>query len=327
MIRVSVLLDRLLNHFSWSAMFLALMLVAFNVAGFQLVEAAEESAVAPKTVQGTPEDTTLTAQVVWARTIAIDERGVPRMPNPYPMQINLDLTGEGVNNICAFGLLTVKNAAVKGGKLKFVAVLPDVDLSKSVFPYTPAKSAKRKDDADLENEKFRHPLETLRVPLRFEPPTKGQSKIDAVEGSVKLITAGAATSVVLEDLVKLAQRPTDPVLKDANLKLSISKDERGRDQFVLAGGKGTYVGKAHMVEKVGNGTSRQPFRPIVEKGQAVQGFSPSDTDRLDRMTIEVKVFSKIQEKVVTFKFVDLPLPAADSKPTEKELRREILGIN
>jgi hypothetical protein len=114
--------------------------------------------------------------------------------------------------------------------------------------------------------------------------------------------------------------PKDPVLKKANINLRPSKAPNANyEVLTLTGGKGTFLWTAAATEAVAGGKSQSTFRRANVNGQSVQ-FWDVETFKRDAK-IEVTVHRGVKEKTISFKFVDIPLPAAALKPTEQELKR------
>lgn len=261
--------------------------------------------VASEKADGIPEGTTLEASASWSPFPSVTPDG----KSSTPVQILLDLKGDGIGQVCGYGMVTVKPAVLQGGGT--------LRTSKTESPGLPnlTKSMAAYDPASLDA--FEHPEGTLRIVVPIDPPAADGKSLEALEGTFKYVTFSDSEEFAIEEASKAAKRPLmDPGLKAAGVKLLVSRGPLG-ETLTLSCGKGFFLGKATaVVPDAPNGLSHF-FVPDVDKGQPVQKLNPIDQSGKfpETMQIQFKVYREAKEHTATFKFGKMPLPAFASQPT------------
>jgi zinc-ribbon domain len=268
----------------------------------------ETDAVEAEKAEGLPEGVALSVKSSWSEFPLFGSDGKAS----HPIQIMLDVKGEGIGGICGYGQITTKSMSIaEGGVLKMAksTMFGVPDPAKSIVPY---------DSADPLN--FDHPEGALRIVFSVDPPTGAATAITSLEGTFKYLTSEESEEFTIDDAPKTALRPlSDPKLKAAGVKLLYAKPSGvGRESLTLVCGKTAFLGKAGATnpgDPNANGVTVY-FNPEVEKNQFVQRLHPFDQSGKfpEKLQVKFKLFSNIKEHTVSFKFANVPLPRPDSMP-------------
>ena len=261
--------------------------------------AGETETVEATTVEGLPDGMTLTARTAWASAPANpNDGGTSSM-----IEVLIDVTGEGLDTICAATGITSKTSKLDaGGSLKKSKrlILGGIDPQKTFLPF------------DVENPvPMEHPAQTLRVRLVVEPPTNDATKIDVFEGSFKFLTIGETQSLTIENAPQRAKRPlAEPEFKAGGVKLR--RGDAGSVPETLR----IECGKTHALGRATGTPGNVASKTEVEKGATVQRLYCTETDGKfpEDFQIDFKLYTDVKEQVVTFRFENVPLPTQESKP-------------
>lgn len=255
--------------------------------------------------EGIPDQTTLSASTSWSSFPSSGPDGTAI----FPIQLLLEIKGDGINQVCGYGQVSIKSAVLKGGgtlKPSRVDAIGLPNVTKVIVPF----------DSSSSNvvQQIDHPEGTLRMTIPFEPPAMEGGSMDSMEGTFKYVTYGDAEEFVIAEAPKTAKRPlTDPGLKAAGVKLLMSKGPAG-EQMTLSCGKGNFLGVAGASVENSTDGLVQFFAPELEKGQLVQKLYADAGKFPDDLQIQVKVFRDVKEQTAKFKFTNLVMPTPESKP-------------
>ena len=262
--------------------------------------------VAAEKADGLPDGVTLEASTAWSPFPSMSPDG----KSSTPVQILLDLKGDGIGQICGYGMVALKPAVLQGGGT--------LRSSRSEAPGSPnlTKAMAGFDPASADG--FEHPEGTLRITVAVDPPAADGKSLEAVEGTFKYVTFSDSEEFTIEEASKAAKRPlSDPGLKAAGVKLLVSRGPVG-ETLTLSCGKGFYLGKASgVIPDAPNGLTHF-FLPDTDKGQPVQKLHPIDQSGKfpENMQIQFKVYREVKEHTATFKVGKMALPAFAAKPSE-----------
>ncbi len=270
----------------------------------------ETEPVSAELATGIPDGTTLTASTSWGRlpTFTADGKTV------FPMQVMLDLKGDALAGICAFGQVSIKAGSLAGGgtlKVSKTEILGRPNAVKSLVPFDAAEPSLSE-----------HPEETLRITFAVDGASDKETTIAALEGTFKIVTSDEAEEFTIDEAPKAAKRPlTEPGLKAAGVKLVKSSGLLG-ENLTLSCAKGFLLGKAKATNPDDANAAGVPmfFTPEIEKNQPVQKLNAFTQDQKfpEKLQIQVKVHKGVKEQTVTFKFADVPLPSPATKPKVPE---------
>ena len=259
----------------------------------------ETESVEASTVEGLPEGLTLTAKAAWS--------SLPATPTPdgkltETIEILIDVTGDDLESICAATGVTSKTLTIGSSSLKkSKRTLPGgVDAQKTFLAF----------DADnsLPGE---HPPETLRVRLAVDAPQNLPAKIDVLEGSFKILTAGKSQELTIENVPQRAKTPlNEPEFKAGGVKLIRGPKDVVPQTLKLQCGEDFSLGRVR-------GTPGDVLSfTEVEKGATIQRIYANQPDGKfpEEFEIAFKLHSDLKEQKVTFRFENVPLPTAETKP-------------
>ena len=258
--------------------------------------------------EGLPNGLTLSARTSWSDFPSASADG----KQSFPVQLMFDVSGASLNTYCAIGQVSMKTMSLEGGstlKTSKNAVTFGADPLKGLVPY------------DSEDKlSFEHPAGSMRIRFSVDPPAATATKITALEGTFQLLTFGAASDFTISDAPKKALRAlADPDLKAAGVKLLLNKPllgGAGAESLTLSCGKAHFLGKA-TASSPGNAAGvTNVFLPEIDKGQTVlrlQGFDQGGK-LSEKLEVKFKLFRDVKEQTVSFRFENVPLPTADSKP-------------
>jgi zinc-ribbon domain len=259
----------------------------------------ETESVEASMVEGLAEELTLTAKTAWST--------LPALPTTdgkvtETIEILLDLKGDGLDSICAATGVTSKTLTIGSGSLKKSKRTPPggIDAQKTFLAFD--------EDTSLPGE---HPPETLRVRLAVDVPQNLPTKIDVLEGSFKIMTAGNSQELSVENVPQRAKTPlNDPEFKAGGVKLIRGPKDVFPQTLKLQCGEDFYVGRVR-----GTPGDVVSFTE-VEKGVTIQRIYANQPDGKfpDEFEIAFKLHTDLKEQKVTFRFENVPLPAAETKP-------------
>ena len=259
----------------------------------------ETESVEPATVDGLPDGLKLTAKAAWSIL------PVPPAPDGKvtgTIEILIDVTGDDVDTIIAATGASAKTLTIDGGTLKkSKRTLPGgVDVQKTFLAFDAEHSLPAE-----------HPPETLRVRLAVDAPTNIPTKIDVLEGSFKIMTAGKLQELTIENAPQKAKSPlNDPEFKAAGIKLIRSPKDVIPQRLKLQCDKDHYLGRVR-------GTPGDVLSLTeVEKGVTIQRIYANQADGKfpDEFEIAFQLHTDLKEQTVTFRFENVPLPTAETKP-------------
>ena len=90
----------------------------------------------------------------------------------------------------------------------------------------------------------------------------------------------------------------------------------GAESLTLSCGKAHFLGKATASSPGTAAGVTNVFLPEIDKGQTVlrlQGFDQGGKFS-EKLEVKFKLFRDVKEQTVSFRFENVPLPTADSKP-------------
>jgi hypothetical protein len=259
----------------------------------------ETESVEATTVEGLPEGLTLTAKAAWSTLPVVS---APDGKVTETIEILIDVTGDDIDSICAATGVSSKVLTIGSGSLKkSKRTLPGgIDAQKTFLAFD--------SDNSLPGE---HPPETLRVRLAVDAPASLPTKIDVLEGSFKIITAGNSQELTIENVPQRAKTPlNDPDFKAAGVKLIRSPKDVIPQSLKLQCDKDHYLGRVRGIP--GDVLSLTE----VEKGVTIQRIYANQADGKfpEDFEIAFKLHSDLKEQTVTFRFENVPLPTAETKP-------------
>ena len=280
----------------------------------------ESEPVAATMVEGLPEGLTLTARTAWSLP-AVGIAGLPGAANPAAnrnsdsdspavstetstetIEILIDVSGEGLENICAATGITTKTTKLnRAGTLKkSKKPLPGgIDGQKTFLPF----------DQD-EIRPLEHPPATLRVRLIVEAPTNGATQIDLLEGSFKILTAANSNELTVENVPQTAKQPLKGAeFKAGGVKLIRGPKDANPETLKLECGKDHFLGRVQgSPDDVSSVTE-------IDKGNTVQRLYAKQADGKfpEDFEIRFKLHTDVAEQTVTFRIENLPLPSPESK--------------
>ncbi|HEY4263127.1 MAG TPA: hypothetical protein VGM98_23395 [Schlesneria sp.] len=251
--------------------------------------------------EGLPEGLTLSATASWSHFPTLSAGQKPS----HSMQLIFDLKGDNLREVCGYGQITLKTMTSGGGgtlKVSKTQSRVHANVVKMIVPFALDEAV----DWD-------HPDGTLRMIVLVDQSGAAANSVTAVEGTFKLLTAEDVEEFMIEEAPKTAKRPlTDPSLKAAGMKLVKSNDQSG-EVLTLSCGKGFFLGRftarnqAPGVELIS--------RAELEKSQTVQKLDLGMNAKFaPDLSLEGKVFKGVKENTVTFKFAEVALPDANSRP-------------
>ncbi len=272
----------------------------------EMKKPGETEAVDAVKAEGLPDGITLSVKTSWSEFPNFGADGKESLP----VELMLDAKGEGLNTICAFGQVTAKTVTLDGGgslKTAKSTMMFGPDPLKSMVPFEAG-----------DNFGFEHPEGTMRVKFSVDPPTGTAAKITALEGTFKYLTSEKSDEFTIDEVAKKALKPlADPELKAAGVKLLLTKGSNvGGETLTLSCGKGHFLGKAGISDPDDANGVTQLFHSEVDKGQAVyriQAFDQSGKFS-EKLQVKFKLYRDVKEHTVSFRFENVPLPTADSKP-------------
>ena len=258
----------------------------------------ETDSVEASTVEGLPEGLTLTAKAAWSTTPVAP---TPDAKGTATIEVLIDVTGDNLDSICAATGISSKTLTIDGGTLK---------KSKRTLPG--GVDAKTFLAFDAENSlPGEHPPDTLRVRLAVDAPTTLPTKIDVLEGSFKIMTAGKSQELTIENVPQRAKTPlNDPEFKAGGVKLIRSPKDVIPQTLKLQCDKDHYLGRVR-------GTPGDVLSLTeVEKGVTIQRVYANQADGKfpDEFEISFQLHTELKEQTVTFRFENVPLPTAETKP-------------
>ncbi|MCX7407672.1 MAG: hypothetical protein NTZ32_06265 [Planctomycetales bacterium] len=266
----------------------------------------ETEAVPSITAEGLPDGLTLSAKTSWSDFSSMSADG----KQSVPVQLMFDVSGASLNTYCAIGQVSMKTMSLEGNrtlKTSKNAVTFGADPLKGLVPYNSEDKLS-----------FEHPAGSLRVRFSVDPPAVSATKIAALEGTFQLLTFGSASDFTISDAPKKALRAlADPDLKAAGVKLLLNKPLLGgAESLTLSCGKAHFLGKATASSPGTAAGVTNVFLPEIDKGQTVlrlQGFDQGGKFS-EKLEVKFKLFRDVKEQTVSFRFENVPLPTADSKP-------------
>lgn len=257
--------------------------------------------------EGLPDGLTLTARTAWSAPAPASAGGaVTTATNTTTFDVVIDVTGDNLDTIYGATGITSKTAKLDGGSSlkKTKLTLPgSVDAQKTFIPF------------DVDNMlPTEQPAETLRLRLTLDMPSNPGDKIAVLEGSFKFLTAETSEDLTVENVPQTAKQP----LKGAEFKAGGVKLIRGPKDASPETLK-LECAKDHFLGRVRGTPGDIVSQTEVEKGATIQRIYAKQPDGKfpEDFQIEFKLYGKIKEHTVTFRFENIPLPAADSKPTEQ----------
>lgn len=253
----------------------------------------ETDAVDSITADGLPEGLKISAKTAWAVSSGPPADGV----KGTPLDILIDITGDGLGSICGATGITAKTMSLDaGGNLKKPKKSGGTDLQKAFAFYDVSETPSSE-----------NPPQTLRVRVAVDPPAGGATKIGVLEGSFKLLSSTETKEMEISDVPKKAKRPlSDPDLKAFEIKLRRGPAGASQESFGLVCGKEHFLGRA--TGSPGDIRSVTEF----EKDQTVQRlYSNHEGGKFpEDFQIKFTLHTNVKEQTVTFKFENVPLPAA-----------------
>jgi hypothetical protein len=260
----------------------------------------ETDPVDAESADGLPEGTTLSAMASWSHFPTLNAG----QKSSHPMQLIFDLKGDNLREICGYGQVTLKTTVAGGGTLRVSKTQSWVhaNVVKMIVPFE-LDAGSRRD----------HPEGTLRMIVLVDQSGAAANMVTAIEGTFKFLTAEETEEFTIEEAPKTAKRPlTDPGLKAAGMKLVKSNDVSG-EVLTLSCGKGFFLGpftasdQAAGVELISHAE--------VEKNQTVQKLASGPNGKFSpELSLQGKVYKGVKEKTVTFKFGEVALPTAETRP-------------
>ena len=183
-----------------------------------------------------------------------------------------------------------------GGMLK-----PATTQSETAFmPFDPS------DEKTLE-----HPPQTLRLRYSAVPPESSSGKVSLFEGSFSYWTAGGSRDLSIENAPKSVRRPlTGEDFKSAEVKFRGSHSQFTPAWLTLSCGKDFMIGRASGMPGDLPATAMFDNEKLTHKFVATSG----DGKFPDDFQINFKLYSEVKEQQVKFRFENLPLPMAETKP-------------
>lgn len=251
--------------------------------------------------EGLPEGTTLSAMASWSHFPTLNAG----QKSSHPLQLIFDLKGDNLREICGYGQLTLKTMSVAGGgtlKVSKTQSWVHANVVKMIVPFELDEGSRRD-----------HPEGTLRMIVLVDQSGAAASTVTAIEGSFKLLTAEDNEEYTIAEAPKTAKRPlTDPALKAAGMKLVKSNDLSG-EVLTLSCGKGFFLGPFTASGQAAG--AELISRAEVEKNQTVQKLAMGPNGKFPPdLSLQGKVYKGVKERTVTFKFGEVALPAADTRP-------------
>lgn len=257
----------------------------------------ETDSVDAVTAEGLPEGLKITAKTAWSSASAASADAT----KSTTLDIIVDVSGDGLNSICGATGITPKTLTLDaGGSLKRQKKSGSTDFQKA-FAFFDVN----------ETPTSENPPQVLRVRIAVDAPAAGSTKIGVLEGSFKLLSFTETQELTIDEVPKKAKRPlADPELKSLEIKLRREPTGASQQSFGLVCGKDHFLGRAE-----GNPGG---IRSVTEydKDQTVQRLHANQEGGKfpDDFQIKLTVHPNVKEQTVTFKFENVPLPAAESKP-------------
>lgn len=252
----------------------------------------ETEPVAAQSATGLKDPATLTARTAFAAS--------PSAPDVPSLRLILEVPSASLDNVCAFGDISLKPIPIDGGNLR-------LDM-KSFMSNSIVDNFQYFESSDI----------PMRLDIPLESPKSAASGLKQIEGSFKLLTFEESSDFTLENVPKAAKRPlADPDLKAAGIRLVI-KPKDGGETMSLSYGKGFFVGAA----KVLFAGDPAPLSPknnltyVTLKGQTGLNMDsgPLTGPKFpEDLQLEFKVYRGVKEQTVNFQFKDVSLPSPDAK--------------
>jgi predicted Zn finger-like uncharacterized protein len=257
----------------------------------------ETDSVESAAADGLPDGLKISAKTAWSSTAAASGDGA----KSTTLDLLVDVTGDGLNSICgATGITTKTFTLDAGGTLKKLKKSGNTDFQKA-FAFFDVNETPSQEN----------PPQTLRVRIAVEAPPAGATKISVLEGSFKLLSSNETKELEINEVPKKAKRPlADPELKLHEIKLRRGPAGASQESYGLVCGKDHFLGRAEG--NPGNIRSVTEY----EKDQTVQRlYSNHEGGKFpDDFQIKFTIHPNVKEQTITFKFENVPLPAAESKP-------------
>lgn len=266
----------------------------------------ETEGVEASSVDGLPEGLTLTARTAWSAPAVTSAGGAPNTTatsTATTVDVVVDVAGDGLDTVYGATGISSKTAKLDGGaSLKKTKLnLPGgIDAQKTFIPF------------DVDNMlPTEQPPETLRLRLTLDLPSNPGDKIAVLEGSFKFLTAETTEDLSVENVPTTAKQP----LKGAEFKAGGVKLIRGPKDASPETLK-LECAKDHFLGRVRGTPGDVVGQTEVEKGATIQRIYAKQPDGKfpDDFKIEFKLYGKIKETTVTFRFENIPLPVPESKP-------------
>ena len=261
----------------------------------------ETAGVEPQKAEGLLDGMKMEARTAWSAQPTISPEGTPIVT----LDLLIDVTGTGLETICgSAGITPTTMKLADGGTLH--ATTPHKPVAGDVVPETAFGLF---DAADVQTTD--HPPQTLRVRLAVDPPTSTAKSLAVFEGSFKYLTSSGSEPITIENAVRTASRPlTQAALKAAGVNLRRSHSTVRPQSLTL------WCDKHHFLGQVRGTPGDLIAFTELEKEHTVQRLYSNHPGQTfpDELQLQFSLFSNVEEKMVRFRFENVPLPAPETKP-------------
>ncbi|WP_010588207.1 zinc ribbon domain-containing protein [Schlesneria paludicola] len=267
---------------------------------FSLKQPGETEGVEPQKAEGLLGGMKIEARTAWSTHPKISSTGTPELS----VDLLIDVTGDGLETICGSAGITPKTMKLSdGGTLH--ASAPKKSEVGDVVPESAFALFDAEDDMADD-----HPPKTLRVRLSVDAPTSSATTLDVFEGSFLYLTSTGAEQFTIENAVRTASRPlTRTEFKESGLNLRRSHSAVRPQSLTLWCDKGHFLGQVRGMP--GDLIAFTEF----EKDRTVQRLYSNHPTQVfpDDLQLQFSLYSHVEEKMVRFRFENVPLPSPESK--------------
>ena len=257
----------------------------------------ESEPVAPTEVEGLPEAMVLSAKTAWGANT----------PSGTSIELVIELAGGDISHICGTSVISAKSMTLEGGG----------SLRKSKPPGTTTTATASAPESgfrtyqDTPESTADHPPKTVRVKLAVDAPRATAKTISAFEGSFKILTSEGSKDFVIEEAPRRAKRPlVGDEFKEGDLKLRLSHSSVQPAWMTLSCGKDFFIGQVKGTPgdllSISDIEAERPTQRLVS--------TEKDGKFPEEFQIAFQLHSNVKEQEIKFRFENLPVPSADTKP-------------
>lgn len=267
---------------------------------FSSKQPGETEGVDPQKAEGLLGGMTMQARTAWSTHANFSATGMPELA----LDLLIDVTGDELETICGSAGITPKTMKLADGGTLHASSSKKSAVG-DVVPESAFALFNAQDDMAED-----HPPKTLRVRLSVDAPTSTATTLEVFEGSFLYLTSTGAEQFTIDNAIKTASRPlTQTEFKAAGLNLRRSHSAVRPQSLTLWCDKGHFLGQVRGTP--GDLVALTEF----EKDRTVQRIYSNHPTQIfpDDFQLKFSIYSHVEEKMVRFRFENVPLPSPESK--------------